>query len=195
MESIFYTPCTLTSISTPYGVIPRDDLMILSLKDLTRIPPLLVMQQLLALNDKHQFGDSLRRCTQPDFISRAILGESNCYDSQHLSRTAVEKSSSWLLPAISVDLDSILNRVPLSAAGHLFLMTCLRILQRFSRVGFVAIDPQLIHEYKEMASMKVQKTIEQMDMTRLRSETIRSIFQMEDYILDAKLLSSLAQKV
>lgn len=151
-----------------------------------RSPPESIIQQLAILNERHNLGASLRRCTDPDFISRAIIGESDG-DKQKLTRSSVEKSSSWLLPTIAVDL-SVLNRIPLSGAGHLLLITALRIIQRFDNVGLTRDAPVAVTVYKSC-------TVEQMDVMHFSAEVTAHLLHSEDLLLDTRLLFSLTQKI
>lgn len=174
-----------TRYSTQVGAVPRDDLMILCVRGVVRTPPPSTVQRLIEWNEKFNFGLSLRRCTNPDFISRAVIGEADG-DSCGLSRDSVEKSSSWLLPAISVDLDSVLQRIPLPAAGHLLLLTTFKILQRFQQIGLF-----------RRVSSAIDGSVEpdMIDYADFETTATDHIIRSEDFNLDAKLLVSLSSKV
>lgn len=184
-SSVFYSENNRV-YTTQIGAITRDDLMILCVKGVVRNPPPSTVQQLIEWNDKFGFGLSLRRCTNPDFISRALIGEAD--GSCSISRDSVEKSSSWLLPAISVDVDSVLQRVPLSAAGHLLLLTCHKVLQRFENIGL-------------FQKLKMENVTEELfkwdafDIACFEKGATNYVLQSEDFALDAKLLLSLTSRV
>ena len=44
-----------------------------------------------------------------------------------VTRGAVERCAGWLIPAISVDVDVVLLRIPYVACAHLLLMTALKV--------------------------------------------------------------------
>jgi hypothetical protein len=67
------------------------------------------------------FGARLRACVEPDFITRAIVGDGSG-SAARISRGEIETSSAWLVPAICADMQKILTRVPGGAATHLLLM-------------------------------------------------------------------------
>ena len=183
-NSVFYSDKSI-SYSTQVGAISRDDLMILCVRGIIRTPPPTLVQRLIEWNGKFDFGMSLRRCTNPDFISRAVIGEADG-DSCGLSRDSVEKSSSWLLPAISVDLDSVLQRIPLPAAGHMLLLTTFKILQRFQQIG-------LFRSVSSVADSFLQPEL--IDLEKFENSATSCIVHTEDFILDAKLLVSLSSRV
>ena len=183
-NTVFYSDKS-TLYTTQVGVVSREDLMIFCVRGVVRLPPLSTVQRLIEWNEKFDFGLSLRRCTNPDFISRAVIGEADG-DCCGLSRDSVEKSSSWLLPAISVDLDSVLQRIPLPAAGHLLLLTAFKILQRFQQVG-------LFRQVSSVSNDLLQT--DTIDFANFQDTATIFVTHTEDFALDAKLLFSLASRV
>lgn len=86
-----------------------------------------------------RFGDRLRKNTDPDFICRALVGAAGETDDTReaqgaevvgISREVVELSASWLINAISVDVDAILRRIPSLAICHLLLITVDKLVHR-----------------------------------------------------------------
>jgi hypothetical protein len=87
------------------------------------------MKALERKSPQYDFGSRLRAWENPDFISRALSGDS---DGDHISRRLIERSAEWLIPAISVDAKAIIERVPLEAVAHLYLVISIKICRRLS---------------------------------------------------------------
>ena len=127
-------PCNTTR-----GELGLEELMVLRCEGMPRIPPDNIIKTVKGLSTKFGFGAKLRSCTDPDFIARAITADPTRGDEDletmdatvetidsadiksdnaarsalpvlRVSRSAVEASSSWLVPTILEDADAILRR-------------------------------------------------------------------------------------
>ena len=124
--------------STTRGELGVEELMVLRCEGMPRIPPDSIIKTVKILSTKFGFGAKLRSCTDPDFIARAITADPTRGDGDtetdptvetadsadidadntarssavtlRVSRSAVEASSSWLVPTILEDADAILKR-------------------------------------------------------------------------------------
>lgn len=125
--------------STTRGELGVEELMVLRCEGMPRIPPDSIIKTVKILSTKFGFGAKLRSCTDPDFIARAITADPTRGDEDiekidaivetvdsadvdpdnaarssavilRVSRSAVEASSSWLVPTILEDADAILKR-------------------------------------------------------------------------------------
>ena len=114
--------------TTPLGIPEESEWMYLCVRDVVRKPPEEVINLIKSYDTKYRFGNNLRSCTSPDFIVRAMLGET---DADFASREMIEECASWVIPTITRDISNILNRMPLVAATHLLLLTGMKIYQRF----------------------------------------------------------------
>lgn len=121
------------ALTTQYGAVDLAEIIFMSLIGAAREPPLQVTRAVRAADAKYNFGARLRNSTQPDFISRAVLGES---ESGNISRKVIETSADWLIPSIGVDVGTVLARIPPVAVIHVYLITFSKIFARFKKQNF-----------------------------------------------------------
>ena len=136
LEEVF-PPNALSSdpYVTQYGVPTQDSLMFMNVKDYARAPSEDTTKSIMNLDAKLKLGVKLRSCIDPDFISRTLI---DC-DEHSMSRDTM-----WLIPAISEDLETVLQRLPVQALCHLLRMVTVKVYDRFhfSIWDFNQVDDQ-----------------------------------------------------
>ena len=128
---IAYSTKPIGKLTTPYGKLAHTDVVILSAMGAGRVPPEDVISAVNLLEKKHNFGARLRGSNKPDFISRAIVGDQ---DQDSIDRYVIEQSANWLIPAIAVDAQSTIERIPVMAAAHLYLVVGTQICRELSNI-------------------------------------------------------------
>jgi len=121
-----FPPIALSSRTDPYitqyGLPTQDSVMFMNVKDCPRVLSEDITKAMMNSDAKFKLGVKLRSCIDPDFISRTLV---DC-DEQSMSRDTM-----WLIPAISEDLDLVLQRLPFQALCHLLRMVTVKVHDRF----------------------------------------------------------------
>lgn len=155
------------------------------------------MKALERKSPHYDFGSRLRAWENPDFISRALSGDS---DGDHISRRLIERSAEWLIPAISVDAKAIIERVPLEAITHLYLVISIKICRRLSTSIDWDVDEGATNLEKGSAKLVDRPNIGLYQFVPHASTTAgvisaNDIIKSKEFDRDIKLLSSLALKI
>jgi hypothetical protein len=173
----YISPPHTEPYTTQFGLPEQESIMFLSCKDIGRSPPISIVQQIIALDNKFKLGVRLRSCTDPDFISRTLV---DC-DEQSLNRNI-----RWLLPTVSVDIENVLGRLPVSALAHLLRMVVFRIFQRFQSNS--AWHFNHIENFDRMSSAFF-------DFSNAKNEVVRSLLLQADHNADMNLITVLVLRL
>lgn len=98
---------------TQWG-IPIQDWLFMVTRDYPRVPPDDIILSIKHLDSKFNLGKRLRRCVDPDFITR------------NLQEFSMSNDTKWLISAVSEDLEAVLSRLTFSAALTLAIMTTVK---------------------------------------------------------------------
>jgi len=162
--------------TTQFGIPEPESIMFISCKDIGRICPTSLVQQIIALDTKYKLGVRLRNCIDPDFISMTLV---DC-DEQSLNRNI-----KWLLPTVSVDIEKVLGRLPVSALAFLLRMVVFKVFQRF-HLGCI-----WDFNHNANSSETVSCTFFESYFVNARNEAKKSLLVEVDHSADMKLITAL----
>jgi hypothetical protein len=196
-------PASSTLYDTyPYGTqytdsVEPSDLMLCNFG--ATMSPIPTDETILAIKGydlKYNIGYILRECEDPDFIASAVLDNERLSDSSTASTTVVavvddddhrqriEQSLGWLIPAITVDKDRTLKRLPIKASAHILMMLSTKIYKRFAdyQIWKSRLSPLVSSSSSEAISVYALKSTEAL---------FAHLSSVSEYLADASLLISL----
>ena len=108
----------------------KDRVMFLFPESGARRPPEAILRAFHRYDAEFGIGNRLRRCTNPDFIRAAVTkqgsssssGAAPAAEDAPLDRSSIEENLAWLVPALSSEPQLTLQRMPVSALVHLYLV-------------------------------------------------------------------------